>query len=264
MPRNCRPGQRHSRAAAADGLVLGAQRHAHARLAAGRSEGKLDVLPLDAHAAGIAEIGTHGAQRPGARRRAAATRRSRRSRPLDRIVPHAEPIPTRPPAKTSTTASPSIRRRPSRRRLKTRFSSLELGCDARRRGGQLRFGLQLRLFLQHLLADPQFAPHQGDRPAGGLRPAFRPRRMRQDELRGGPSAARAEPAGLCGRRHPRLAGPPQRQRPPKLDEYLYAVREMRAPRCSGRQAGGPSFRGCPQDSCGRRNAPAISHGTRGC
>ncbi len=57
----------------------------------------------------------------------------------------------------------------------TRFASLELGCE-RGAGGQLRFGLQLRLFVQHLLAHANLADEQRGQPAGRVRPPFRPGR----------------------------------------------------------------------------------------
>ena len=74
-------------AAAAHGVLLGSQRHAHARLDAERRR-PVGCAPPDPHAVDAAQVEPYSAERTDARRRAGAPRRSWRSRPRGRLLPH--------------------------------------------------------------------------------------------------------------------------------------------------------------------------------
>ena len=116
-----------------------------------KEEGPLDGLAADPRAAGAAQVERHGAQRADARRRAGATRRPRRSRPRGRLVPHGGPS-----LQDQRQGHPQRHfRRPGGRgeaRPPDPLCLARIGLRAERAGRQLRFGLQLRLYVEHLLA----------------------------------------------------------------------------------------------------------------
>ena len=226
------------RTAAADGLLLGSQRHAHARLDAQGRRPARGPAP-DPRAAGAAQVERHGAQRADARRRAAAPRRSRRSRPRGRLVPHGGPS-----LQDHRQGHPQRRLRRSGGRGEGRppdpLCLARIGLRAGRAGGQLRFGLQLRLFVEHLLADADLADEQRGQPAGRLRPPLRPGRA--DCRR--PCAPRRtrtpaqEHSGLRGRGRRRPAAQTRPQRRPQARRVSVRRARDRAPPAEGRSGDG--------------------------
>ena len=72
--------------------------------------------------------------------------------------------------------------------MQTKLPSLELGLERSAQGGTMRFGIQLRLHLQHVLAIPHFARGQGSRSGRRLRPSVR----RCDEQRVAASRSRQD------------------------------------------------------------------------
>ena len=140
-----------------------------------KEEGPLDVLPPILAPLEPLKSSVTRAHRADAQRRAAATRRSRRSRPLGRLVPHGGPS-----VQDQRQGHPQRRFRGSGGRGEARppdpLRVARIGLRAECAGGQLRFGLQLRLYVEHLLAHANLADEQGGQSAGRVRPPFRPGR----------------------------------------------------------------------------------------
>ena len=180
-------------------------------------------------------------------------------------MPAPWPLPHRPPAaqdrrrrhpRRHLRRSARRRRRSARPRASPRWRSAARAARSR----QLRFRLQLRLFVEHLLARRSDADAEGGQPQAGLRPPVRHGAQRRRRTRPAASAT-SRASSISSAKTPSslqatLGANDQR----KLDEYLTGVREIGAAHRQGAAGRGP---GAGRDGRGRRASRRTTRNTSG-